>query len=145
MLTLCLKVDAGIWTAVEPSIGVVSACLPSLRPLVTMLFSGTYKGPKFGTTKQSGLAYSSGTNFSKSKWGRSKDDGQDLSSFTRLEEQPIINEPEPTWGHNVHVDGPRRGDKISLEEMGSPSRHIRVKTEVTLISTSRLEYKDQLF
>ena len=140
-------VNAAIWTAVEPAIGVVSACLPSLRPLVKMIFSGSYKGPRFGSTNKNGQAYSSGTNFSKSKWGRgNNDDGQDLSSFTRLEDQQPINEPEPAWGHNAHVDGPRKGDKISLDDLGAPSsRQIRVKTEVTLISTSRLEYKDQLF
>lgn len=106
-----------------------------------MIFSGSYKGPRFGT-KQTGQAYSSGTNYSKNKWGRSRDDGQDISSSSRSEEQPIN---EPAWGHNVHVDGPKRGDKISLEEMGSPSRDIRVKTEVILISTQRLEYRDQLY
>ena len=131
--------------------GVVSASLPSLRPLFKKIFSGSYKGPSFRsrTTGKSAQDYSSGTNFSKHMWSRSKgDDGQDLSSFTRLEEQPI-NEPEAAWGHNVHVHGGRNQrrseDKISLDEMGSPSRHIKVKTEVTLISSQRLEYRDQLF
>ena len=137
------EVNAGIWTAVEPSMGVVSACLPSLRPLIKLIFSGSYEGPSFRTNKSS-QDYSSGTHLSKHKWSRNRGDGQDMSSFTRLEEQPI-NEPEPAWGHNVHVDGGRKEDKISLEDIGSPSWNIRVKTEVILISSQRLEYKDQLF
>ena len=126
--------------------GVVSACLPSLRPLFKMIFSGTYKGPAFlsRTTGKSAQDYSSGTNLSKHLWSRHRDDGRDLSSFTRLEEQ-AMNEPEPAWGHNVHVDGGRNEDKIGLSELPTPMRQIRVKTEVTLISSQRVEYRDQLY
>ncbi len=130
-------VNAGIWTATEPTMGVVSACLPSLRPLLKRLVSNTYHGPTFKGTSGSGTS-------SRYMWSK---DG-DLRSFTRLEETGV--ESNTPWGHNVHVHGGKKqrgnpDDQISLEEMQTPSRRIKVKTEVTLISTERLEYRDQLF
>ena len=84
-------------------------------------------------------------------WSRSKGyegDDRDMRSFTRLEENQV-HEP---WGHTIQVHGGRKPggvgpspDQVSLEEMQTGSRRIRVKTEVTLISTERLEYRDQLF
>ena len=209
--------------------GVVSACLPSLRPLLKKLMRGTYKGPAFrslttGATKSLGAGdYASGsgsfsfpsrTNTSSTLgphyqphnhphysgggrhlWDRNGgrgpsigaagmgEDTNGVHSFTRLEE---LNGP---WGHNVHVQGGRqhhrsmddksdhfRGESeseeriIGLEDRDMemkkggegarrdgdperfpppppppPSRGIRVKTEVTLISTQRLDYRDHLY
>lgn len=141
-------VNAGIWTATEPTMGVVCACLPSLRPLLKRLVSNTYHGPTFkGTRNKSAQNYGSGTS-SRNMWNRSKGADGDLGSFTRLEEAHARN--STPWGHNVHVHGGKKQsgnpeDEISLEEMQTPSRRIKVKTEVTLISTERLEYRDQLF
>lgn len=141
-------VNAGIWTATEPTMGVVSACLPSLRPLLKRLVSNTYHGPTFKSTRnKSAQNYGSGTS-SRYMWSRGKGEDGDLRSFTRLEETGV--ESETPWGHNVHVHGGKKqrgnpDDQISLEEMQTPSRRIKVKTEVTLISTERLEYRDQLF
>jgi hypothetical protein len=141
-------VNAGIWTATEPTMGVVSACLPSLRPLFKRLVSNTYKGPYFGSSRnKSAQNYGSG-NSSRYMWSSNKGEDGDLRSFTRLEERP--DETSTAWGHTIHVHGGRnkRGspeDQVSLEEMQTPSRRIKVKTEVTLTSTERLEYRDQLF
>ena len=41
--------EGGVWTAVEPSIGVVCACLPTLRPLVqciSLRFANSQKGSR---------------------------------------------------------------------------------------------------
>lgn len=81
-------------------------------------------------------------------WSRNKGEDSDIRSFTRLDERPEEN--SDAWGHTIQVHGGRdkRGnpeDQVSLEEMQTPSRRIKVKTEVTLISTERLEYRDQLF
>ena len=179
--------------------GIVSACLPSLRPLFKKIFTGTYKGPSFRNLSNNATKSLPPPDFSTSgtfsikphhMWSRNggrgdgmmlgsngTDDQGDLQSFTRLEE---LDGP---WGHNVHVQGGRgdsrsqspagggggggftndkgaarmgstgRGavtygggsDQISLEEMQLPSRSIKVKTEVTLISTQRLDYRDHLF
>lgn len=139
-------VNAGIWTAVEPSMGVVSACLPSLRPLFKKIFSGTHQGPTLfsRTTGKSAQLSSSETRFSQLKWKLHQAGEQDMSNFTRLEERSI-NELEPAWGHNVRVAGGGSDGNISLDETGLPSKQIRVKTEVTLISRHRLEYQDQLY
>lgn len=133
--------------------GVVSACLPSLRPLFKRLVSNTYQGPTFKSSRnESAQNYGSG-NSSQHMWSRNKGDDGDLRSFTRLEERP--EEITEAWGHTIQVHGgkSKRGntgtgpadDQLSLEEMHTPSRRIKVKTEVTLISTERLEYRDQLF
>lgn len=141
-------VNAGIWTATEPSMGVVSACLPSMRPLFKKIFSGDYHGPTFrNRNTNSAQAYGSGTS-SRHIMSRNKGDQGDLRSFTPLEEP--VKKPSAPWGHNVLVHGgriqrPGGEDQISLEEMQTPSKSIKVKTEVTLISSQRLEYRDQLF
>lgn len=50
------------------------------------------------------------------------------------------------WGHDVRVYGGRNFEPRALVDDEQLSRKgIRVKTEVTLISTERLEYRDQLF
>ena len=72
----------------------------------------------------------------------------DLRSFARIEEPPA--EPSGSWGHNVHVHGGRRArqgdlDTMSVEEKQLPDRRIKVKTEVTLISSTALPYKDALY
>jgi len=129
--------------------GVVSACLPSLRPLFKRIFSGTYHGPTFRSrTCKSAQDYGSGTTSSKHIWSRSKGEDPDLRSFARLEEP--VGETNTPWGHNVHVHGgrnqrPAGEDQISLEEIQPPIGGIKVKTEVTLISNKRFEYRDQLF
>ena len=132
-------VNAGIWTATEPTMGVVSSCLPSLRPLLRSLVSTTYHGPTCN--------HGSGT-CSRYMWSRNRAGDSACKTFTRLEETGI--ESNTRWGHNVQVHGGKKqhdssDDQIGLEEMETPSRGIKVKTEVTLISSERLEYKDQLF
>lgn len=69
-------------------------------------------------------------------------------SFSRPDD--MGNEPNSKWGFNVRVHGgkdERAGyeDQVDLEDMQTPERRIKVKTEVTLISTERMEYRDQLF
>ena len=143
-------INAAIWTATEPSMGVVSACLPSLRPLFNRMFSGTYHGPTLKSTRgKSAQDYGSGTS-RRYIWSDSKDSTVDLRSFSRLEDGANETKDNNSWGFNVLVHGGRNkngspSDQVSLEEMQTPARGIRVKTEVTLISTQRLEYRDQLF
>ena len=128
--------------------GVVSACLPSLRPLAKRLVSNTYKGPSFKSTRNKSVQEYGSGNSSRHMWSRSKGEESGFRSFTRLEEGAEDN--SATWGHTIQVHGGRTKngsptDQVSLEEMQTPSRRIKVKTEVTLISTERLEYRDQLF
>ncbi|KAG8525431.1 uncharacterized protein KY384_009075 [Bacidia gigantensis] len=80
-------------------------------------------------------------------WGF-KSEADDLRNFSKLDEAP--NETHNSWGHNVQVQGGRFGrpgadDDVSLAEMQVSPKRIKVKTEVILISTERLEYRDQLF
>ena len=140
--------NAGIWTATEPTMGVVSSCLPSLRPLLKGLVSNTYNGPTCnGLGNINDQDHSNGT-CSLYMRSRNRVGGSTCKTFTRIEETGI--ESGTRWGHNVQVHGGKKqhdnsDDQISLEEMETPSNGIRVKTEVTLISSERLEYNDQLF
>ena len=128
--------------------GVVSACLPSLRPLFKRIFRGTYRGPKVRSRSGKSVQFSSSGSSSRHVWTASKSETDDSRNFSRLEEAP--DESHASWGHNVHVQGGRHGraggdDDASLVDMHMPSKRIKVKTEVTLISTERFEYRDQLF
>ena len=80
-------------------------------------------------------------------WSPKQGASIDSRSFSRLDD--MGSEPNSNWGFNVHVHGGRDKrlgyDQVDLEDMQTPERRIKVKTEVTLISTERLEYRDQLF
>ncbi|CAD6594490.1 MAG: hypothetical protein ASARMPRED_000389 [Alectoria sarmentosa] len=141
-------VPIAIWTAAEPSIAVVSACLPSLRPLfVRVIWGGTHR-PKPTPSYPSTSRYGSHS-LRKSPYG----DG----SFNRLQEQPDRsgNHGSPwTNHHNVNVYGGRRpGDADSDEfELGNheahletPMNRIRAKTTVVLTISERVEFQDDLF
>ncbi len=73
-------------------------------------------------------------------------DDKDLRSFTRLED----GEGLVRWGTNATIFGgkqkPVHGELGEVaDDMPLPERGIRVKTEVTLISSSGLSYYDQLY
>ena len=133
-------VSPAIWTAAEPSIAVVSACLPSLRPLfVRVVWGGTHR-PKPASSR-----YGSNS-LRKTPYG----DG----SFNRLQESDRSgNHGSPWTNHNVNVYGGRRpGDAESNEyELGNeahfetPMNRIRAKTTVVLTISERVEYQDDLF
>ena len=83
-------------------------------------------------------------------WSDSKGSTVDSRSFSRLEDVANDSNDNTSWGFNVLVHGGKNtngnpSDQVSLEEMQTPARRIKVRTEVTLVSTQRFEYRDQLF
>ena len=122
--------------------GVFSACLPSLRPLVTLALSGSHHGPPVKSAQATGSS-----NSSRLMWRSNT--GNDNGTFTRLEE--LASESNLRWGHNVSVRGginnPRTGhtDNISMEEMNVPPDSIKVMIEVVLVTSDRLDYHDRLY
>lgn len=142
-------VNSAIWSAAEPSMGVISACIPSLRPLVSLLTRGTTRGVGVSkTTKTSAQDASSGVSRMVWRSPRIGDDGRD-GYFERLDDSTEAGN-RPQWGHETNVRGGKvagRGaeDEISLEEMNVPAGGIRVKDEVRITSSDWLEYKDKVF
>lgn len=127
-----------IWTAAEPSLGIVSACIPSLRPLVTHFISGTHRGPTMDSVQTSSTILNSTT------W-RTSESTEPRGAFIQLHES--TNEVESAWGHSVFVHGGHSGGKNadSIEEVEIPIKGITVKTEITLMTSDRLNYNDRLF
>ena len=133
-----------IWTAADPSVTVISACLPSLRPLFVRVFWGGTHRPKLPPTTRHGP-----NSQRKSPYG----DG----SFNRLQEQSLQSgRGGSLWtNHDVAVYGGRRpGDAASDEiELGgedearfeTPVNRIRAKTTVVLTISDRVDYQDDLF
>lgn len=142
-------VNSAIWSAAEPSMGVISACIPSLRPLVSLLTRGTTRGVGVSkTTKTSAQDASSGVSRMVWRSPRIGEDGRD-GYFERLDDSTEAGN-RPQWGHETNVRGGKvagRGaeDEISLEEMNVPAGGIRVKDEVRITSSDWLEYKDKVF
>lgn len=140
-------VPIAIWTSAEPSIAVVSACLPSLRPLfVRVVWGGTHR-PKPNPSYPSSASRYGPNSSRKSPYG----DG----SFNRLQESDRSGNYGSQWtNHNVNVYGGRRpGDAESDEfELGNnqayletPMNRIRAKTTVVLTISERVEFQDDLF
>ncbi|KAL2036834.1 hypothetical protein N7G274_010377 [Stereocaulon virgatum] len=142
-------VNAAIWSAAEPSMGVIAACIPSLRPLVAYSWRGIHKDPTILTKKSDQATTSSGS--SRMMWP-SRVHGEDLvGGFTRLEEGRLRrDQTQDRWGHDVNVRGGKSNrasnveGNVSLEELNSHHTGIRVKNEVTVTSTA-WNYKDKVF
>jgi hypothetical protein len=53
--------NAFIWSSVEPCIGIICACLPTLRPLIRRIFPNWLESERQG--QSTGLSYKSGTSY----------------------------------------------------------------------------------
>lgn len=132
-------VNGSIWTATESSLSVVSACIPSLRPLVALIIRGNHQWPSMDSASTAVQVQS------KAMWRTSKNDDQD-GTFYQLEES--LADSQRAWGHNVSVHGgrpSRENDENPDEVEIPPPEGIKVKTEVILISTDRLDYHDRIY
>ena len=115
---------------------VVCACIPSLRPLFSVIGHGFSHAPFVGRTSNSISRESS----SKHLWGSGM--RQTNSRFSQLEEMDDLR----PLGHDVAVRGGRTEMAQDEEEnLEMPEKGIRVKTEVTLVTSDRLDYNDRLF
>ncbi|KAL9068514.1 MAG: hypothetical protein Q9161_006163 [Pseudevernia consocians] len=143
-------VSGSLWTAAEPSIAVVSACIPSLRPLfVRVVWGGTHR-PKPALPEI----------YPTSSW-RSGTKSHPDRSFNRLQDNSLPNIHSgngSVWNHKTDVYGGRRGNRrgevdeegIELggnDEVGSPTptNRIRAKTTVVLTISERVDWQDDLF
>ncbi|MCJ1228021.1 hypothetical protein MMC12_004680 [Toensbergia leucococca] len=122
-------VDAMVWTAVEPSIGVVSACLPSMRPLLSLLLKhlpdSIQKLPL--RTTPNGTAIST-----KTYWPNRAAADRKEGSFSTLD-SPLGS--DMSWGNDATAYAQRMSqrsqsdDPLVAAEMGLPTDGIRVKKE----------------
>ncbi|KAL8782392.1 MAG: hypothetical protein Q9213_005433 [Squamulea squamosa] len=129
-------VPAAIWSAAEPSIAVVSACLPSLRPLfVRLVWGGTHR------TKSTPLPHKGMQSWrSKSVGG-----GGTQGSFNRLQELSKDG-AQSSWRHNsVAVFGGKGDEEYGDDTDEVPWNRIRAKTEVVLTISERVDWQDDLF
>ncbi|KAL8851461.1 MAG: hypothetical protein Q9221_003640 [Calogaya cf. arnoldii] len=130
-------INTGIWSALEPSMAVVYASIPSLRPLYGVAV-GAYRNV---VTSASRTAKRSSTNGRRSRlpWPNSRSQHSE-GMFSQLEEQ---GDDAKAFGHGISIRGGRDGEHGEAMEL-PPMSGIHVKSEV-LISTEKLEYKDRLF
>lgn len=140
-------VNSAIWSAAEPCMGVISACLPSLRPGLSVLLRGSTKGlgvKKIGKGSAPDISRGSSKN-----WRSEMRNDDRERNFQRLDEP--IESNKQRWGHEIAVRGGRpiggreTGNEISLEETNVPAGGIRVKMEVVVTSSDWLDYKDKVF
>ena len=149
-------VNAAIWSAAEPCMGVIASCIPSLRPLLSLLLRGTTRAT--GTLHSKNAQNTSSSHTMSSKRDLQGDEidlvptpsgGREGFARLRDEERGFGN---PRWGHEVEVKGgrkkkssrfPQQEDEISLEEI-IPQGGIKVKSEVVITSTE-WEWKDRLY
>lgn len=114
---------------------VVCACIPSLRPLFNVVGRGFSHAPMVR-----GRVSSTGGVSTKRVWGSGvrHSDG----NFSQLDEADDLR----PFGHGVSVHGGRAHAGQSEEEaIDLPQKGISVKTEITLVTTDRLDYNDRLF
>jgi len=138
-----------LWTAAEPSIAVVSACLPSLRPLFVRLVWGSAQRPK--ATAPS-YPNNNGNHLPSANW-RNGSRVHDRS-FSRLPDDSSDVYRARKKKSEITVSGCREGrgkeDDLELgrmkeEEPETPVGRIRAKTTVILTISERVEWQDDLF
>ena len=137
-------INAGIWSALEPNMAVICACIPSLRPLASYFSKRIAQAPLFRNTLRStsngGSSSSSKRIFESSAKGR-----PNVGTFSQLDEADDILRP---LGHDVSVRAGRVEENLQdadVEGMELPSQGIKVRTEVILSTSDRLHYNDRLF
>ncbi|KAF6223058.1 hypothetical protein HO133_001110 [Letharia lupina] len=129
-------VDTAIWSALEPNMAVICACIPSLRPLVSVASQGFANAPLVRST-----LHSAGGTSSRRMWEGGKGKSSD-GTFSQLDEPDDLR----PLGHDVSVRGGRVNDtQPDVEAMELPQTGINVRTEVILSTSDRLHYNDRLF
>jgi len=112
---------------------VVCACIPSLRPLVTIVTEGVFNHPLVRST----LASHNGSS-SKRPWRSSKGKSSD-GTFSHLDE---VEDLRPL-GHGISVRGGQGQQEEGAVEL--PEHGINVRTEITWETSDRLDYNDRLY
>ena len=129
-------INAGIWSALEPNMAVICACIPSLRPLVSVAGQGFTISPLVGRSAQS-----SGVASSRRIWEVGKS-GPSVGTFSQLDEPDDLR----PLGHDVSVRGGRPGEsQPDVDALEMSQTGINVRTEVILSTSDRLHYNDRLF
>ena len=117
---------------------VICACIPSLRPLVSVAGKGFANAPLVGRS-----LHSNGGTSSRRMWesGKSKSRPSD-GTFSQLDEPDDLR----PLGHDVSVRGGRVNESHpDIEAIELPQAGINVRTEITLSTSDRLHYNDRLF
>ena len=129
-------INAGIWSALEPNMAVICACIPSLRPLVSVA------GQRFADAPLvRNKLHSTGGSSSRRVWESDKSRPSN-GTFSQLDDPDDLR----PLGHDVSVRGGRVEEcQPDVEAIEMPQQGINVRTEVTLSTSSRLYYNDRLF
>ena len=150
-----------IWSAVEPCVGVIGACILSLRPLIALLLGHSFAAK----SKPANSSVHSSSFFSKNR-----NEDEDLTPISPLHDHELSSSsnhhhhhndargPYPWRSHDATISGgtpkntrkdagsKRIGQNLEYEELDTPpSSGIRVRTEVILSRSERLDYNDRLF
>ena len=115
---------------------VICACIPSLRPLVSVAGQGFANAPLVRST-----LHSTGGTSSRRKWEGGKGKSSD-GTFSQLDEPDDLR----PLGHDVSVRGGGVNEvPPDIEAMEMSQTGINVRTEVILSTSDRLHYNDRLF
>jgi hypothetical protein len=124
------KSDVFIWSSVEPSVGIISGCLPTLRPLMLYVMRrvGIEPSSRGATTKDSAWAAGSSVNpletISKKRTRKMKKhrDILDETQFTTLGDEEEGGGGAGPFGKNLEppVAG-RSDDEVSLTRLETPN------------------------
>ncbi|KAL8709355.1 MAG: hypothetical protein Q9220_005948 [cf. Caloplaca sp. 1 TL-2023] len=155
-------VPTAIWTAAEPSIAVVSACLPSFRPLFVRIVWGRTHRPKPPPPAPSSSCRKPSIHSWRSTPKHRSGSGGTQGSFNRLQEfssngagggpgQWRTNSVSVFGGKNTRRGSANDHDRLEMGSDGGsvgeavPWNRIRAKTEVVVNISERVDWQDDLF
>ena len=114
-----------MWTFIELDFGIIAACLPSLRPIMKLVLTGSVF-----TTAKSSKATKSTSGVSQRLWHKKAsypDASADTESLAKFDE--LRDKAARPWGNVVSVTGHRGGDS-HYEDLEMQGRGISVMREV---------------
>lgn len=138
----------GIWSAAEASMGVIAACIPSLRPLLSLLVRGTVL--PLGVSKE---RYEDSEAFaslsSHSSWSRPQSAKKMRCKGYRLGEAVSHGDGCDGLANITYASGPAAQDlgedSSPINEGMIPSGKILVECEVTVVTSNWIEYHEKVY
>ena len=122
---------------------VISACIPSLRPLVSVAGQRFADAPLVAHKLHSSAGNSSTPSRHRIWESATKSGSRPGGAFSQIDEHDDLK----PLGHDVSVQAGGVGESLPSGEEGMemPTQGINVRTEVILSTSDRLYYNDRLF
>ena len=138
------------WSIVEQGVGIVCACLPTLRPLVSCIYKGRTKSgtAKHGSSRigmssiRSKAVYPDSNTPGKSGWKAAADDCESTVGFARLQDEDTAMSPADVQ-RTVYAPTPAPSTSVRVAISTVPKERDEKANSIVQIEMSEARSMDQ--